>query len=154
MTAVDTLVRVWVRVWQARSLFGMKGVRHMSRTVHWLLVLPPIPLIPAEASKILGFASTGVRSQCMNVATIGEELADRGHTFILLVTSEDALSLELMAKIAPDLPVLMYEGPPNIGSPDWASSKLRGPFPVSKIPMKMVMYVSQATAACLFLCTA
>ena len=82
----------------------------------------------AKASNILGFAMAGGRSHHMNIVRIGQELAERGHNFSMLVSDKDDIGTEtLSSKGFLGLQVLTFRGPPHIGTEHWASNLSRDP---------------------------
>ncbi len=73
-----------------------------------------------QAGSILGFAAIGARSHQYCMLRIGQELAARGHTFTLLVSDLENLSIhELGSKAFPGLNIVPFKGPPGIGTKEW-----------------------------------
>ncbi|DBA88869.1 TPA: hypothetical protein ACH3X2_000114 [Trebouxia sp. C0005] len=73
-----------------------------------------------QAASILGFAAIGARSHQYCMLRIGQELSARGHTFTLLVSDLENLSvLELGSKAFPGLNVVAFSGPPGVGTKEW-----------------------------------
>lgn len=73
-----------------------------------------------QAGSILGFAAIGARSHQYCMLRIGQELAARGHTFTLLVSDLENLSIhELGSKAFSGLNIVSFSGPPGIGTKEW-----------------------------------
>ncbi|DBA85796.1 TPA: UDP-glucuronosyltransferase 2A1 [Trebouxia sp. C0004] len=73
-----------------------------------------------QADSILGYAAIGARSYQYCMLRIGQELAARGHTFTLLVSDLENLSVnELGSKGFPGLNIVAFSGPPGIGTKEW-----------------------------------
>lgn len=88
----------------------------------------------AKASNILGFAMAGGRSHHMNIVRIGQELAERGHNFSMLVSDKDDIGTEtLSSKGFLGLQVHTFRGPLHIGTEKWASELSRDPRLVSRL---------------------
>ncbi len=86
-----------------------------------------------DASKILGVATIGARSHTMNLVRIGRELAERGHTFSMLISQFDTIGAETLdARTFPGLHVITFDGPPGIGTEAWASNFSRDPQKVDR----------------------
>ena len=74
----------------------------------------------------------GGRSHHMNIVRIGQELAERGHNFSMLVSDKDDIGTEtLSSKGFPGLQVHTFRGPLHIGTEKWASELSRDPRLVS-----------------------
>ena len=72
------------------------------------------------AVNILGFSVPGARSHQFPVLRVGQELAERGHNFTLLVSSEEALDKQRLGKRAFDgLHMATFQGPEGIGTQEW-----------------------------------
>ncbi len=85
--------------------------------------LVAVRLPTAAASSILGFAMVGTASHQLNMLTLGRELVNRGQEFSLLLSSAETLSREIIkAKSFPGLQVLEFDGPPGIGTKEWAAT--------------------------------
>ena len=86
-----------------------------------------------NASKILGVATIGARSHTMNLVRIGRELAERGHTFSMLISQFDSIGAETLdARTFSGLHVITFHGPPGIGTEAWASNFSRDPQKVDR----------------------
>lgn len=84
------------------------------------------------AHSILGFAVMAGVSHQLNVLKIGHELADRGHEFSMLLSSQDAIGIDTITKHAfPGLKMVTFSGPAGVGTEEWASSLSRDPQTVS-----------------------
>lgn len=71
-------------------------------------------------SSILGFSMVGTSSHQMLLLKIGQELVNRGHTFSLLVTTYDTMSLQVVSGVS-NIQVLMFQGPLYAGTEEWAA---------------------------------
>ena len=71
-------------------------------------------------SSILGFSMVGTSSHQMLLLKIGQELITRGHTFSLLVSAYDAMSLQVVFGVS-HIQVLTFQGPLYAGTEEWAA---------------------------------
>ena len=80
------------------------------------------------SSSILGLAPIGARSHLMNVLRVGQELVERGHSFALVHSTSDVINEEtIMTRSFPGLQVYRFNGPPDIGTREWAADSSRDP---------------------------
>jgi len=56
----------------------------------------------------------------MLLLKIGQELINRGHTFSLLVSAYDAMSLQVVSGVS-HIQVLTFQGPLYAGTEEWAA---------------------------------
>jgi len=104
-----------------RTAFWVSNTR--TATWHplvWVLALLATDMPDVQAGSILGFAAIGARSHQYCMLRIGQELAARGHTFTLLVSDLENLSVhELGSKAFPGLNIVAFSGPPGVGTKEW-----------------------------------
>ena len=68
----------------------------------------------STGSSVLGVAAFGARSHYMLMLRLGQELAERGHTFAILVSDSDAINLDTVKlRSFPGLQVFAFKGPPE-----------------------------------------
>ena len=84
----------------------------------------------------------------MNLVRIGRELAERGHTFSMLISQFDSIGAETLdARTFSGLHVITFDGPPGIGTEAWASNFSRDPQKVDR--GRAVIMIPAAAASCL-----
>ena len=96
--------------------------------VRWLFLL--VLLLAKSASTvaeaILGCAFTGAQSHYMSILSISRELSARGHSFTMLLSSTDKISLNTVnASAFPALRIIEFAGPSGVlapGSDEWAAA--------------------------------
>ena len=100
------------RVWNMRT-----GAWHL---LVWVLATLATDVPDVQTGSILGYAAIGARSHQYCMLRIGQELAARGHTFTLLISDQENLSVnELGSKAFPGLNIVAFSGPPGIGTKEW-----------------------------------
>lgn len=77
-------------------------------------------------SPMLGFAMVSTSLHQMLLLKVGRELIRCGHTFSLLVSAHDALSLQVVSGVS-DLQMLTFQGPLYAGQEERAASLPQDP---------------------------
>ena len=81
-----------------------------------------------KASSILSFALVGGQGHQLPMLRVGQELAARGHNFTMLVSAADEITRNLLeSRTFPGLKLIMFDGPPFIGSREWFTTIPRDP---------------------------
>ena len=96
--------------------------------VKWLLLLVLLLAVSTStvAKAILGCAFTGAQSHHMSILRIGRELSARGHSFTMLLSSTDAVSIKTVnASAYSGLQIVTFAGPSGVlapGTEEWAAA--------------------------------
>ena len=126
----------WPPAQLAISCLGLPGQRRLALVPSQRLKMDRLQIFAllttcamlCDASKILGVATIGARSHTMNLVRIGHELAERGHNVTMLISQFDTIGAETLdARTFSGLHVIMFDGPPGIGTEAWASNFSRDP---------------------------
>ena len=87
----------------------------------------------ADASKVLIFAMTGIRSHHMNLVMVASELQARGHDVSTLISSYDEVAQNVIATRGfAELETVAFSGPPGLGTERWAARLSPDPLEVRK----------------------
>ena len=99
-----------------------------------LIVLLAMASRQTGASKVLVFTMTGMRSHHMNLLKVATELHKRGHSVSALVSSYDEVAQTVIATRGfPELDVVVFDGPPGLGTETWAARLATDPLEVRRV---------------------
>ena len=98
-----------------------------------LMIVPLLLAHAADASKVLMFAMTGMRSHHMNLVKVASELQARGHEVSTLISSYDEVAQNVIAtRGLSGLETIAFSGPPGLGTERWAARLSPDPLEVRK----------------------
>ena len=109
------------------------------------------------AKSIIGYAAVGLVSHQLEVAQIGLELTKRGHSFAMLVSSDDSLTQSSLAKPPfREVRQVTYSGAAGLGTNAWRKSLPRAPQQVLPCSSLSELLLGKSRTDCVFsksLCT-
>lgn len=72
-----------------------------------------------------------MRKSCRLFARVGQELIIRGHSFTVLISSEDETSQHtFITRKTPGMQAITFQGTAGVGALEWASTLSRDPVQV------------------------